>query len=113
MVSKPASSLVPFKLFIRCGSLLKLCHLGYGAGIKWALLRQPSASLVHIVVLGKEPGSANCIIRGWPSKHTWEGPVQEEQEDTDEELKGLMEVSEDNQGFRALVCTHIAALVTH
>ena len=33
--------------------------------------------------------------------------MQEEQEDTDEELKGLMEVSEDNQGFRALVCTHI------
>ena len=35
--------------------------------------------------------------------HTWRGPVQEEQEEGGDEIEVVMEVSEDERGFRSLV----------
>lgn len=92
----------------RCGSLLKLgspgllatCASLRCAGLKWALLRQPSASLLHIAVQkrGDRVGvlETGCV-------HTWRKPIQEEQEEGVDEVEAVMEVSEDKQGFRSLV----------
>ena len=101
-VIRPAPSSVQERTLRR--SLLKLCICG--ADIKWALLRQPSASLVHIIVLKEDPGrDRDCVVEECQAEYTWKGLVHEGEEDSDEELKGLMKVSEDKRGFRALVCT--------
>ena len=39
--------------------------------------------------------------------HIWEGPIQEMQEDCDEEVEAIIEMSEDERGLRALVCHHL------
>ena len=97
-----------------CGSLLKLCDPGLlatlaptqcGAGIKWALLRQPSVSLVRIVVLDDNWRDTDGDFEGLRFKRTWKGQMREEQKEDDVEVQALMEVSEDERGFRALVCT--------
>ena len=76
-----------------------MCHVG----VKWALLRQPPASLIEISVqrtrsraggLGEEPQNV----------HIWGGVIQEIKEDCDEDVEATIEMSEDERGLRALVC---------
>ena len=81
-----------------------------GADMKRALLEQPSASLLHIAILDQNPREDRVDKFKGPHKRSiWRGAVQEEQQEGDEELEAIIEVSEDKQGYRALVCVQLAA----
>ena len=81
---------------------------GCCAGIKWQVLRQSTATLEIAVQLDRP--SADDLKR--PHRvYTWRGPLQKEEEEGNEELEALVEVSEDKRGFRSLVCTLSQALM--
>lgn len=81
------------------------------AGVKWALLRQPSASLLHLAFQRKGGrdgmGHRYGILRQKWRVHTWRGPTHEEEEEGDEEVEAVVEVSENKRGFRNLVCPQL------
>lgn len=62
-------------------------------------------SLVRIVVLDENRRDTDHDFEGLPFKRTWKGQMREEQKEDDVEVQAFMEVSEDERGFRALVCT--------
>ena len=107
-----------------CGVFsLKLCSPGLMAaspsanlaGLKWALLKQPSASLIDISIQEYAPWArithprTNRGITDPYYVKVWEGQIQQIQDDCNEEVKALVEMSEDKRGHRHLV-RHLSEL---
>ena len=95
-MQKPDEAVIP----LRCPNCWqdRMCCC---AGLKWALVRQPSATLLTISV--QATGDRVGVLKG-RHVYTWRRPTQEEEEGGDEEAEAIMEVSDDDRGYRSLVC---------